>query len=430
MISLEKNGLSIEKSLLLCFLGSKDTGKTMKQWIKRQVPPDLLPKVQTVIGSSKKLIFKTVQKVVHPSPKNTIDKVYIAIPSSAKQQAEEIKHRCGFYIPHLPVETVIMKDPKTLPSRLAFAHEPVLVIGEEQLQPSWIYSYRKGVFNLDYLLNPDEGYVWHQLINLVSDTIDNDITESKKRFVKRVKSLQQESLDKCYVFGTGPSLEKAINRDWSDGYRVVCNTIVRDQELWNHINPHFIVAGDTIYHFGFTQFAKAFRQDLAKRLDESQAMFIYPAVFHNLVKREFKDFSDRLIPIPINSHNKRIHTDLTGHFYLPDLGNILPLVLLPVACTMSKKVGLFGFDGRAPDDKLFWRNSNKHTYLEYMPDLQKAHPSFFNHHLSKSDKNKYVKSVHGDILDEKLIDAERDGWQFIMLHKSWTPTFQKRYISK
>ena len=228
---------------------------------------------------------------------------------------------------------------------------------------------------------------------MVSDTIDNDITESKKRFVKRVKSLQQESLDKCYVFGTGPSLEKAINRDWSDGYRVVCNTIVRDQELWNHINPHFIVAGDTIYHFGFTQFAKAFRQDLAKRLDESQAMFIYPAVFHNLVKREFKDFSDRLIPIPINSHNKRIHTDLTGHFYLPDLGNILPLVLLPVACTMSKKDG-------------------------------------FNHHLSKCDKNKYVKSVHGDILDEKLIDAERDGWQFIMLHKSWTPTFQKRYISK
>lgn len=402
----------------------------MKQWFKQQVSQELWKKGQKVTGSVKKFAFQSLRKLIYPFSKNTIDRVYIAMPESATQQAKEIKERCGFYIPNLAVETVKISHNKTLSPKIAFAHEPILVIGEEQLQPSWVYDYRKGIFNVDYLHNPYEGYAWHELINFVSDTIHNDIIQSQKNFVKRVKALEKESFDKCYVFGTGPSLEKAINRDWSDGYRIVCNTIVRDQELWHHISPHFIVAGDMIYHFGFTQFAKAFRQDLAKRLHESQTMFIYPAVFHNLVKREFTDFSDRLIPVPIHLSKTRIHTNLVGHFYLPNLGNILPLALLPVACTLSKNIYLFGFDGRAPDDQLFWRNSNKHTYLEYMEDLQKAHPSFFNYHLSENDKNKYVKSVHGDVLDEKLMDAEREGWQFIMLHKSWTPIFQKRYISQ
>jgi hypothetical protein len=38
-----------------------------------------------------------------------------------------------------------------------------------------------------------------------------------------------------------------------------------------------------------------------------------------------------------------------------------------------------------------------------------------------------VEQVHGDQLEERFTEAERRGFQFRMLHPSWTPTFQKRY---
>jgi hypothetical protein len=110
------------------------------------------------------------------------------------------------------------------------------------------------------------------------------------------------------------------------------------------------------------------------------------------------------------------------------MGNVLPLLLLPLACSFSQKVYLWGFDGRGPEDKLFWRNSAKHSYPEYIPELQRAHPAFFSYNLPKENLNKYVQQVHGDVLEAELTKAEEKGWKFFMMHKSWTPTLQKRYV--
>jgi hypothetical protein len=231
---------------------------------------------------------------------------------------------------------------------------------------------------------------------------------------------------RAYLFGTGPSLARAIDRDWSDGFRIVCNTIVRDPELWSHIDPHFVVAGDAIYHFGFTDFARAFRADLAKRLvDSPHVFFLYPASYDALVRREFAFCADRLIAVPWGTHT-HVHADLTVDFALPALGNVLNCLLLPLGCTVSKEVGLWGFDGRAPKDTLFWSNSNKHSYSELMPSLQAAHPAFFDEHVPKQDPEKYVRSVHGDVLEFNLSQAEAAGWRVRMLHPTYTPTLAKR----
>jgi len=106
---------------------------------------------------------------------------------------------------------------------------------------------------------------------------------------------------------------------------------------------------------------------------------------------------------------------------------VLNLLLLPLGCTLSKNVFLWGFDGRAPNDQLFWANSAKHSYPELMDTLRAAHPSFFEHFVPADKPTQYVRKVHGDQLDECLSQSERDGWSFVMMHKSWTPTLQKRY---
>lgn len=375
-----------------------------------------------------KLLSYSIHKAYCIFFRQSKDRVLLIATNSSNEQIEEIRSRCSFYIPHVSMEILEIKTKQKVPLKIIFSNEPILAFGDAELKHSWIYKYLGRFFYVDYFHNPVDGWEWHNLLKYMSKfNSRNYIPQSKFRFSNRIKELKNENLNKCYVFGTGPSLEKAINRDWSDGYRVVCNTIVRDKDLWEHLDPHFIVAGDAIYHFGHTTFAKTFRKDLAERLYKSKTFFVYPDMFHEFVLKEFSDFSDRLIPIPIGYHEK-INKDISYHFNLPRLGNVLALLLLPLGCTLSKNVYMFGFDGRAPDDKLFWCNSTKHSYPEFMHELQKSHPCFFKHYVPKSNPTKYVNDVHGDSLDKCMLIAENEGWHFYMMHKSWTPTLQKRYI--
>jgi hypothetical protein len=91
---------------------------------------------------------------------------------------------------------------------------------------------------------------------------------------------------------------------------------------------------------------------------------------------------------------------------------------------------LWGFDGRAPSDKLFWSNSPKHNYPELMPLLKQYHPAFFDHFVPANDPFKYQRENLGDILKIYIEDAESKGFYVEMLHKSWNPVLQKRCFLK
>jgi hypothetical protein len=335
----------------------------------------------------------------------------------SSENRKNIETRLAFYCPGTSLSI-------SSPIWAYLSRKPVLFSGRPCLTSPFLDNIRHGIFNIDSQTNPLDGWAWSNLAVLCTPT-KPDLIHAKKRFTERVEHIKKEGLSRCYIFGTGPSLGIAGSRDWSDGYRVVCNTIVRNRSLWSHINPHFIVAADTIYHFGHTPFAKAFRQDLALRLGETDTYFLYPDLFDPIVQRELHDFSERLIPIPIGSR-AQVHQDLTTTFALPGLGNVLPLLLLPVGCTLSSNIFLWGFDGRAPDDKLFWSNSATESYPELLDELKKAHPAFFDHFVPHEDPFKYVKDVHGDILENCLTDAEKNGFRFTVMHHSWTPTLQKR----
>ena len=347
----------------------------------------------------------------------------VSSPERMQLSQRTIQDRLQFYFPDLTPANVTTTS--SLPWRAVLTLQPILFFRKmkrwesaaKKLLPNWFY--------IDCHHHALDGWEWIRAAHY-HRRHRSDIRLSRMRFTRRVEELKSLRLKCSYIFGTGPSLEKAIGRDWSDGYRIVSNTIVRDPDLWRHLDPHFIVAADAIYHFGHTAFARAFRKDLGARLEETRTFFVYPAFFDEIVQREFRDFGDRLIPIPTGVH-LQLEVDLCECFQLPDLGNVLALMLLPLGCSLSRTVCLWGFDGRAPQDTLFWANSNKHTYLEWMPDLQKAHPQFFKHHLPRQNPGKYVQSVHGELLDQRLSEAEAAGFRFRMLHPSWTRTLQKRF---
>ena len=337
------------------------------------------------------------------------------------QDKADFDAKAAFFLPSVQrIEYLDDFSPTLLASNKAILH----TMGEAA--PAWLRAH-PGRFDINRHTNPEEGWRWIDAATYVEGH-EPDIDGSRQRFMRLRQALNaRRAGSPCYVFGTGPSLAKAIERDWHDGIRIVCNTIVRDRELWEHLDPDLIVAGDAIYHFGFTDFAKAFRKDLRLRLESSpRTSFIYPSQFDVIVQREFGHLKEQLITIPLGTH-LNIHQSFDETFEMPGIGNILNLLLLPVACNLSRDIGLWGFDGRAPDDKLFWANSSKHSYSELLPTLQAAHPGFFDHNVPKNDPEKYIRMVHGDVLERSLTLAEEAGWTFKMLHHSWTPTLAKRH---
>jgi len=253
------------------------------------------------------------------------------------------------------------------------------------------------------------------------------ISYMKINIRKQFEPLRKENLGVSYLFGTGNSLSDASNFDWSDGYRIVCNTIVKSESTWKSLNPHIIVAADGLYHFSQSSHARKFRSDLIARFRERPALFVYPVRFHAIVSQELQEFSDWLMPMPEGNHESlSVSIDEAGGSP-KGIGNILNILLLPIGCSLAKDVRLIGFDGRKAEDKLFWTNSATHSYPDLIEELHREYPAFFQDHVPTNDPLKYVRTYHGDALENRLVEAESLGWQFSLLFESTTAPLQKRY---
>lgn len=331
-----------------------------------------------------------------------------------------LKKKIEFYFSGVDVK--VEKIPVNSLKPLIY-HGPVLLHGPKANEIPWWHRLLRLDFDVDEKSCAMEAWHWFDARIYLEGRPDRITAKANYDLWK---SELPADLDKVYLFGTGPSLANAMSRDWSDGIRIVCNTIVRDPELWHHIKPNAITAGDALYHFGYTDFACAFRRDLLKRLRESpEVVFIYPEYFHSRVVADLDIDARRLVPIETGQETA-VHECVSKRFELPALGNVLNKLLLPVGCDVSRNVKLWGFDGRAPDAKLFWANSAKHAYPELMDTLQAAHPAFFDHFVPKADPEQYVRSVHGDVLEYCLSEAERAGFNIEMLHATYTPTLERR----
>ena len=345
-------------------------------------------------------------------------KMYVILGRGNK---DEFLNRIKHFIPFYVGEIIYVR-------KFNFKHilnDDLLVVLDSSNE--YVDSLYYRVYNLDYEGNHQDAWEWFEIASkLKKDEIDKNIKIGRIIFKQKVLDFKK-NYSRTFIFGTGPSLSKADELSWIEGLRIVSNTIVKDAKLWEYINPHVIVAGDALYHFGHTDFAICFRNDLKKRLQNSDALFVYPAMFDSLVSVEFKDFKEKLIPIPyFNGSNPIINLD--KKYFLPRLGNVLNQLLLPLASTLSNEIYLWGFDGRAPNDKLFWQNSNDHFYEEHVEKLKFAHPAFFKHNVPNENPSNYVNKVHGDKLNMDLNRAERNGYKFFMIHKSWTKTLNARYV--
>jgi len=372
----------------------------------------------------KNIIFQSMEDKNNAKGLDNYNLLFIAPPTMSMATRNEIKFRINYFLNDIKV--LIISNLAFLPDIVTI---PAICTGEFDDTTSKIL-FKKGLFKVGYMSISHDGWVWHQLINAIYpfDRLAV-IRESRERLVSFYAKQKALNKDKVFVLGTGPSLAKYKSYDYSNSLKIVCNTIVRDKETWDFLRPDIIVASDAIYHFDFNELAEKFREDLKERLRENpDCLFGYTDLFHSFISREFKEFADRLVPIPCDTTvPEYINTDILNKFEVGPFSNILGLLMLPLGCSFSKNIYLLGFDGRKPNDKLFWNYSKKHSYKELIQKVKDAHPCFFEKSVPESNPGIYVQNAFSNF-DNTLSALEERGWKFNVLNDSTTPGLKNRRV--
>lgn len=226
--------------------------------------------------------------------------------------------------------------------------------------------------------------------------------------------------ERTYLLCTGPSLARFDEFDFSDGYVVACNTAVTNDALLEHARPDFIVAIDSIYHFGPSNYACAFRRDLASAAERHEFLFCTSDLHHHIVERSLDLSNERICEIPLRSGTEFVK--LTERWRLPRIGNVLTQIMMPIAHTLAPEICIIGADGREQGESSFWKHDPASQIGDRMKDLQQCHPAFF----AKRDYVAYY-AEHCETLRAQIETHESEGGSVSSLTPSFIPALAERH---
>ncbi|MAZ45760.1 MAG: hypothetical protein CMD74_03520 [Gammaproteobacteria bacterium] len=282
----------------------------------------------------------------------------------------------------------------------------------EQIEP-------KICVRVDHISQRFAGSFYLKLADHFEPDASNYIKESNAVF-KEIRDIC--SADKGYIFGTGPNLSAARAHDFSDGTCIACNSMVRNIDLLDRLQPSLIVIADPIFHAGPSRYAGTFRSELVAALDRYDCFLIVPTRDYHIYRTFLPQrFHAKISGIPYKSIEEP-NLDLDADFYVSSTPNILTLFLLPLAATFFKEIYIAGCDGRPVDaDGYFWAHDSASQINEEMNSIQRAHPAFF-----EIDYNDYYRE-HCETLDLWIKKAESNGKLVETITPSYIPVLRDRY---
>ncbi len=249
---------------------------------------------------------------------------------------------------------------------------------------------------------------------------------SHERFRSLVRDLGFQRLEKSLVLGTGPSVEQVFDYDVSDCIGIVCNSIVKDNELLAHVKPSFITAGDAVSHFGVSRYAEQFREDLARALVSHDLVLLTTAKYGDLLQVHYPELQDRVLLCSQESNEPNY--DLVSRWDLPRLDSTLNVHMLPLAATVSDQIYMLGLDGKRPDgvnNEDFWGHSSRAQYHDLVETGHLAHPMF------DVRRQRVTESLFRDSTMRTIALGEaRHSKRYYSLAPSYTPAIGTRLVSE
>jgi hypothetical protein len=241
---------------------------------------------------------------------------------------------------------------------------------------------------------------------------------SRRNFSALAGKLKNNKSACCFL--TGESFSDYKNHpETRDMIKVICNSVVKNDEFLDWLHPDILCFADPVYHFSWNEYSKTFREDVLKTVEKYGVYVIIPENMVALMLAHYPQLSEKIIGIGRN-----------GDFNFPSpqnlsvrvTDNILTYLMLPAASALADEIYILGANGRSPDDRMFWKHNSLVQYDGLMQKVVDAHPSFFR------DRN-YVQyqSGHDELMAALFAYGEARGKKYISLNESYLASISARY---
>lgn len=270
----------------------------------------------------------------------------------------------------------------------------------------------KGVTVVNVATNDEDAIEYGRYCDLIWRYFVTDeekkriIQQSYNKFVTYAEEIKKKGWKTGCVFGTGPSLETANEFDFTNCVSVVCNSIVQNKELLDHIQPQFITAGDVVSHLGVSLYAETFRKDLIAYLKSSGAYYLTTAPFGYLLLEQCAEIADKVILVEQITDEQNY--DLTQVFGLPKLDSTFNIHMLPIIHTFCDNIFILGCDGKSKtrSNEDFWAHAQEAQYFDLVDTGHQCHPTF-DINRKKSTYSRYQDSVLHSVMEGEKYHHKR-----------------------
>jgi hypothetical protein len=315
---------------------------------------------------------------------------------------------------HLPLSYV---DPGTLDERARGADSLLVWDADARLSGPAI----RNAANVDVV---DPGFYSHAepvAWGRVSDAARSGIEDRSRELYESLER-RADDWDTAYVFATGPSLDRAFEREFpEDALSVICNSIVRNDDLLEHLHPDVLTFADPVFHFGPSEYAVRFREDAVEAIREHDLVAVVPEWYRGLLVGHHPDLADRVIGMPLIDTDRPTFPR-SDSFGTMMTANIMTMLMLPVASALTNRVKVVGADGRKEDESYFWEHSDIGQYDdELMNTAFETHPAFFRDRVYTD----YYRE-HIEILEGMIEFGESQGVEYESLTPSYVPCLDDR----
>lgn len=364
------------------------------------------------------------------------DHLMLRPQARTSRELSDLAARVNWYLPDARVPIAVDRRPET---EVAPEHAPWMEPGLVRA-PDWIEGTASGrAHDVLYRMRPREALrVLHRgraasitssQLYLVADLgwmwlrwhFADMTSRSSPEAMERLFSLRATGSG-AFVLATGPSAQLVEPDKVTADVRITCNSAVRDLELLRALRPNVICFGDPVFHFGPSRYAAAFRRDLVRAIEETDAVLVTFELWAGLMLAHYPHLADRLVILRVRKGKPAWTWPTREYMAVRMTGNILTNAMLPVAFALSDEVELAGCDGRQPSEKYFWHHNKRTQYSdELMRTVVDTHPAFFR----DQDYGDYY-DAHCEQLESLLSAGEAAGKRIRAVTPSFIPALGRR----
>lgn len=227
------------------------------------------------------------------------------------------------------------------------------------------------------------------------------------------------------AYGSGPTFGQIAASGYPVNTRLnmVCNSAVTDPAVLDLLDPGLLFCGDPVQHCGANRYAGEFRAALRTALEPEHRVLITQLGYVPYFRMALPPAAhDRIIGIG-NDRRPQFNVDLTAEYMTAATANVLTMLMLPVAFTISRDVHILGCDGRPfADSTRPWTHADEAEYQSRMACTHRLHPAFWQ----RPHETEFLSYCTD--MEDIITTAEATGAHVGSVTPSYIPALAKRFV--